>query len=140
MRPLIIAISALIFLYTSVANSQEKESLVPGQPIERELSGGQTHSYKIATASGQYLQILVEQRGVDVGVTLLTPEGKKMVELDSVSAIEGSETVSAIAEAAGSYTLEVRAVKEKAKMGRYEIKLGELRAATVEDKNRVAAE
>src|SRR5262249_42228438 len=49
-------------------SSQETDSLEPGKPIERELSGGQTHSYKITMISGQYLQVVVAQRGIDVAV------------------------------------------------------------------------
>src|SRR5262245_58098953 len=38
--------------------SGEKElSLELGKPIERELSGAQSHFYKIAVTSGQYLQV-----------------------------------------------------------------------------------
>src|SRR5262245_49859757 len=46
-------------------SDQESISLGPGEPVERELSGGQSHSYKITTVSGQYLHIEVEQRGID---------------------------------------------------------------------------
>src|SRR5215475_5591901 len=40
-------------------SDQESNSLEPGKPVERELSGGQSHSYKIKMVSGQYLQIAV---------------------------------------------------------------------------------
>ena len=89
-------------------SAQESDSLEPGKPIERELSGGQSHSYKITMISGQYLQIVVSQRGIDVAVALFTPDGKKISEVDSEHLIEGSETVSAIAEAPGAYLIEVR--------------------------------
>jgi tetratricopeptide (TPR) repeat protein len=120
--------------------AQESISLEPGKPIERELSGGQSHSYKVKTISGQYLQIVVEQRGIDVAVALFTPDGKKISEADSVRAAVGAETVSAIAEAPGAYRIEARSLEKMAKTGRYEIKIEELREATAEDKYRVAAE
>src|SRR5262245_6363750 len=118
--------------------AQESVSLESGKPIERELSGGQSHSYKITMTSGQYLHIVVEQRGIDVAVALFTPDGKKIIEGDSEHAIEGSETVSAVAEVAGAYLIEARSPEKAAKTGRYEIKVEELRAATAEDKYRVA--
>jgi CHAT domain-containing protein/predicted DNA-binding protein YlxM (UPF0122 family) len=123
---------------TSIA--QESISLEPGKPIERELSGGQSHSYKITMTSGQYLHIVVEQRGIDVTVALFTPDGKKIIEVDSEPVTEGSETISAIAEAAGAYRIEVRSANKTAQTGRYEIKVQELREATAEDKYRAAAE
>src|SRR5262245_6224834 len=51
-------------------SAQESVSLEPGKPVERELSGGQSHFYKIAMTSGQYLRIKVSQRGIDVLVAL----------------------------------------------------------------------
>src|SRR5262249_5012059 len=57
--------------------AQESISLEPGKPVERELSGGQSHSYKITTVSGQYMHIAVEQRGIDVAVAGVTPGGEK---------------------------------------------------------------
>src|SRR5262245_61460018 len=121
-------------------SAQESISLEPGKPIERELSGGQSHFYKIAMISGQYLHMVVEQRGIDVAVVLSTPDGKKISEADSEHLIERSETVSAIAEATGAYLIEVRSAEKTAKTGRYEVKVEELRAATAEDKYRAAAE
>jgi CHAT domain-containing protein/tetratricopeptide (TPR) repeat protein len=119
--------------------AQEGISLELGKPVERELSGGQSHSYKITMIPGQYLHIVVEQRGIDVAVAMFTPHGKKISEVNSNSLIEGSEIASAIAEVAGAYLIEVRPPEKTAKTGRYEIKVEELRAATVEDKCRVAA-
>src|SRR5262245_37057620 len=121
-------------------SAQESISLEPGKPVERELSGGQSHSYMITMISGQYLRIVVEQRGIDVAVALFKPDGKNISEADSEKATVGSETISAIAEAAGAYRIEVRSPEKTAKTGRYEIKVEELREATAEDKHRVAAE
>ena len=51
-----------------------------------------------------------------------------------------SESIFAIAEMAGEYQIEVRSTEKTAKTGRYEVKVEELRAATAEDKYRVAGE
>jgi|SRR5262245_55696155 len=64
-------------------SAQESISLEPGKSVELELSGGQSHSYKITTIYGQYLHIVVEQRGIDVAVALFTPDGKRISEVDS---------------------------------------------------------
>src|SRR5262245_983083 len=124
----------------AASSAQESISLEPGKPVERELSGGQSHSYKITMISGQYLHVVVEQRGIDVAVALFTPDGKKIGEVDSEQATVGAETISAIAEAAGIYRIEVRSAEKTAKTGRYEIKVESLREATAEDKYRVAAD
>jgi CHAT domain-containing protein/tetratricopeptide (TPR) repeat protein len=121
-------------------SAQDSVSLEPGKPVEREISGGQSNSYKITMISGQYLHIVVEQRGIDVAVALFTPDGKKIIEADSEHVIEGSETMSAIAAGPGAYLIEVRSPEKTAKAGRYEIKVEALRAATAEDRYSVAGE
>jgi CHAT domain-containing protein len=119
---------------------QESISLEPGKPVERDLSGGQSHCYKITMGSGQYLRIVVEQQGVDVAVALFTPDGKKIGEVDGERTTVSAETVSAIAEAAGAYRIKARSIEKKAQTGRYQIRIEELREATAEDRHRVAAE
>ena len=121
-------------------SAQDSVSLEPGKPVERELSVGQSHFYKIAMTSGQYLRITVRQQGIDALVALFTPDGKKIGEVDGEQTTVGSETISAIAEAPGAYRIEVHSAKETARPGRYEIKIEELREATAEDKYRDAAE
>src|SRR4030095_11283761 len=139
-RPVAVPVQAPASERGEAPSAQDSVSLEPGKPVERELSGGQSHSYKITMISGQYMHIVVAKRGVDVAVTLFTPDGKKISEADSEHLIEGSETVSVIAEAPGAYLIEVRSPEKTAKTGRYEIKVEELRAATTEDKYRVAGE
>jgi len=121
-------------------NLQESSSLELGKPIERELSGGLSHFYKITMASGQFLHLAVKQQGIDVAVALSSPDGKKIVEADLERVGEGLETVSAISEMAGAYLIEIRSTEKTAKPMRYEIKIEELRSAIAEDKYRVVGE
>jgi CHAT domain-containing protein/tetratricopeptide (TPR) repeat protein len=123
-----------------VGGAQEVRSLEPGKPIERDLSGGQSHSYQITMTSGQYLHLVVDQRGIDVRLVLFVPDDKKMSEVNNTHRIEGSETVLVVTEATGRYRVEVCSSEKTAKTGRYVIKVEELREATAEDKHRVAAE
>ncbi|HEU0172959.1 MAG TPA: tetratricopeptide repeat protein, partial [Blastocatellia bacterium] len=121
-------------------NAEEDHLLGPGKPVERELSAGRSHFYKISLTSGQYLQVTVSQQGIDALVALFTPDGRKIGEVDGEQATVGAETISAIAEAPGAYRIEVRSAEKTVQTGRYEINVGELREATAEDKYRVAAE
>src|SRR5262245_6354119 len=112
---------------------QESVSLEPGKLVERELSSGQSHSYKITMISGQYLHVAVEQRGIDVAVALFTPDGKKIGEVDSEKTTVGPETISAIADVAGVYRIEAHSTEKTAQTGRYQVKIEELRDATAEE-------
>jgi len=88
---------------TSVAQSeQDTLALEPGVPIERELIGGQAHAYRVMLAAGQYLHIVVEQRGIDVVVMLFGPEGQRLIKMDSPNGTQGPEPISLVAEASGN--------------------------------------
>jgi tetratricopeptide (TPR) repeat protein len=104
-----------------------------GKPIERELAGGQSHAYQITLAAGQYLNVIVEQRGIDVVARLQGPDGKLIFEFDSELRKLGQEPVSQVAEIVGNYQLNVVAKEKNAPTGRYEIRVVELRAAIESD-------
>jgi len=120
---------------------QDPQSLSTNAPIERELPGGQTHTYRIALSAGQYALVQVEQRGADVWLTADGPDGKEFASVNLNSSGEGMEQLSIVADAAGEYTLKVIARNPKpAAVGRYAAKIGELRAATEQDRARVKAQ
>ena len=120
------------------AQSNDVRILAVGANVERDLSGGQQHSYQIALAMGQFLQAVVEQRGIDVLVIVLAPDGRKVIEVDSPNGTQGPEPIWMIAEVAGDYRLEVRSLEAKA-AGRYAVKVEAIRAPTATDQARVAA-
>jgi CHAT domain-containing protein len=115
-------------------------TLEVGKIVERELSGNQPHTYSLPLLAGQYMRAVVYQKDLQVTTTLAGADGKKIVADESPNVPFGIETVSLIAEIAGTYRIEVRARKQDAESGRYEIQLEERRAATPQDKERVAAE
>ena len=124
----------------ALSQTPEIRPLTRGQTVERELKGGEAHSYSVALTAGQYLNVVVEQKGIDVIVTLFDPTGKKAAEVDSPNGTLGPEPISMIAEATGNYRLEVRSLKNTAALGYYEAKLKELRTATEQDKNAIVAQ
>jgi hypothetical protein len=126
--------------FAFVQDDKEIRVLTQGQTLERELSGGQSHSYKIKVVANQYLKIIVEQKGIDVVVELYLPDGKKLIEVDSPNGTQGPEPVELIAPMDGDYSLKVRSLEEKASSGRYEVKVLELRASTEKDKHSIAAQ
>src|SRR5215475_15160350 len=113
---------------------QPVRRLESGKPIERELAGGQSHDYQLTLADGQYVNLVVDQRGIDVVVKLFGPDGKPIMEFDSENRVQGQESVSLVAEAGGSYRLSVQPKLNSAAAGRYEIRMEELRVATDDDR------
>src|SRR5262245_66256033 len=58
-------------------SERELESLTLGHPIERELAGGQFHSYRLALTAGQFLRLVVGQRGIYVVVRVFGSDGRE---------------------------------------------------------------
>lgn len=121
-------------------NEQEIRILEPGKPIERELAGGQVHSYQLTLDARQYVNAVIEQRGIDVTVTLFSPNGQKLAEVDSPNGAQGAEPIMLLTEEAGNYRLEIRSLDKDAAAGRYEARIETLRVATLRDKGLIAAE
>src|SRR5262249_13047570 len=109
-----------------------------GKPIEKRLAVGQTDSYCLTLTQGQYVHVVIEQKGVDVEVVLLGPDGNKLDEVDSPNGKYGTEPLSFIATVSGSYRVKVCS-QEEDPGGRYEIRIADLRIATEQDQKRSLA-
>jgi CHAT domain-containing protein len=120
------------------SRQDDVRDLVLGAPVERELAGGQTHVYRVTVAAGQYLNVVVDQRGIDVVVRLFGPDNKELAKVDREYEF-GPEPVFILAESPGAYRCEVSAVEKEAGAGQYEVRLEALRAPTPEDQHRLTA-
>ncbi len=107
---------------------------------ERELKGGETHSYRISLSSGQFFYALVEQKDIDVAVTLFGPDGEKVSVTDSPNDRWNTEPVLIVAAKSSDYRVDVTSPNSKAATGRYEIKIIAQREATPTDKGHVTAQ
>ena len=129
----------IVLLVVSISAAQEPvRPLVPGTPVERELAGGRAHIYQIELQAGDYFHAVVEQKGIDVAVTILGPTGQKVFEIDSPNGGEGPEPIFLLVEAGGRHRIEIRSPEAGAPAGRYAILEMERRAATETDRHRVA--
>lgn len=116
------------------------EDLPAFSPQERDLKGGETHSFRLPLTSGQFLHALVEQKEIDVSVVVFGPDGRQIAETDSPNDRWGTEPVLLVAEKSGDYRVEVRSPNSKVAPGRYEISIVSLREATPADKSLVDAQ
>ena len=109
-------------------------------PVERELKGGETQSFRIVLAANQFLHALVEQKDIDVMTAVFGPDGKQLGETNSPNDRWGTEPVLLVASVPGEYRVDVRSANNKAQPGRFEIKIIALREATTVDKGHAAAQ
>ncbi|MCG3146055.1 MAG: hypothetical protein HONDAALG_03860 [Gammaproteobacteria bacterium] len=110
------------------------QQLELGKPIVRELTDGQSHSYQLRIPADQYVKLTVKQRAIDLKLQLYAPDNKLLVEWDRQWDREGMEVLPWAAEAEGNYRLEVVSASSESKVGSYEIKWLELRAANEKER------
>jgi len=111
------------------------ETLQPGVPIERTIVPNQIDWFQIEVGENKYVQLVAEQRGIDVVVRVTSPTGKVLAEVDSPNGDDGPENVSFVAGAAGTYQIAVTPLNQDggAGSGKYEIKVLEIRDATEDE-------
>ena len=136
---IVIILSFCLLRGTAATPTEGTTAIEPNKPVERSITAGEAQSYTLTLTSGQYAHITVDQRGVDVVVSIYTPDGTKVVRVDSPNGDKGIEPVFLVAEISGAYRVELLSTSPK-RPGNYELKLEELRAATEADRNRVAAQ
>ncbi|HEX9930041.1 MAG TPA: tetratricopeptide repeat protein [Pyrinomonadaceae bacterium] len=134
---LLVNFNPIIFAQTS--EEKTVTTLQPEKTIGRELAGGQSHKYSIEVKANEFLQIKVEQKGVDIVVKLLNPSGKLLAEMDSPNGVQGLEILKFIVADAGVYTVEISSLEAKAAKGNYTIFREMPRIANEKDKKRLKA-
>ncbi|HEX3130807.1 MAG TPA: CHAT domain-containing tetratricopeptide repeat protein [Thermoanaerobaculia bacterium] len=97
---------------------------------------GKPHAWLISMEPGRFADVTVEQKGVDVAVSLRGPDGKVRASIDSPNGSRGPEPIPFLADSAGTYRLEIKASGE----GLYAVRIGDVRPATAADRIRIQAE
>ncbi len=125
---------------TGVAFAQEQaEVLNPGQPIQRQLRGGDIHSFQIQLQAGEFLRVSAMQIGIDIQLSLFGSSGQKLSETDGLNSSQGPEVAAVIAEQTGSLRIEITADKA-VPPGSYELKIEALRPASDVDRQWLTAQ
>ncbi len=127
-------------LTTAAARAQDARELIPGVSSTVDLSSGQVHTYQLQLARGDFLDLTIEQQGIDVAATLRGPDGRDILILDAMDDEFRPESVVAIAESPGTYVLMMRPAATGNVQGRYVIRLEPPRPASASDEMRVEAE
>ncbi len=75
--PLVLCLSSIGF-----AQSDEVRPLTPGQSVERDVVGGEAHQYRLTLTAGQFVRVMVDQKGIDASLTLTAPDGEQVAVLN----------------------------------------------------------
>ncbi|MGD9905161.1 MAG: CHAT domain-containing protein [Vicinamibacterales bacterium] len=113
--------------------------LAAGATLTGALTPGETAAWPVRLAAGDFLAVVVEQRGVDVALTLRDPDGAVVLALDAMDDEFRPERLAAIATAGGVHTVEVAAAKPAGR-GAYRLRLDAVRPPTAADEALLEAE
>ena len=122
----------------ATAQAQEPTTLVAGLNIERTLGTGETHIYTVTLEEGAGVIGQADQRGVDLAIDILDPDGNLLRSVDSPNGSKGPEPIDLTAFKSGQYTLKIRMLVPKAKPGKYAMKID--RVLTIEENGQRLAE
>ena len=110
------------------------QTLQLGTPVQNDLGPNEAHAYDLKLEENTFVQLVVEQRGIDLIIHVSAPNGKNLGDFDSPNGTQGPENVSFVAVTAGNYHLTVGPLDPQDKTkGSYEIKLLEMRPATEQE-------
>jgi CubicO group peptidase (beta-lactamase class C family) len=116
----IIAVALFTVQPSPVRAQDEVTELRLNSQVERELAPGQTHAFRIALRSDQYVFASVEQLGMDVVVRIHDPTGREVDEIDA-SGERGTEFVTLFSQTSGEYRIEITPYDPEAEPGGYAI-------------------
>jgi CHAT domain-containing protein/tetratricopeptide (TPR) repeat protein len=113
--------------------------LRPGAPVMREIGGRESHTYRLSLEPGQYLQLRIDQQGVDVAAKLVSPGREETLFFDDPKYLEEPDRLALVIKEKGVHQLVVTVRDPTALPGSYKLVLwGLARAGKKED--RIAAE
>jgi CHAT domain-containing protein/tetratricopeptide (TPR) repeat protein len=117
----------------------EPVALAPGVAAEAALAPDATLRFTVRLTAGAFVDVTIEQLGIDAIVALTGPDGAAIDEVDDRSELDGPEHVRLVAPAEGVYTLTIRSeVLPAVRAGRCRVTASTPRDATDADRALVA--
>lgn len=109
-------------------------ALEPDRVIAQKLAGGETQAFTVKLEPDQFLEVSVLQKGIDLFVRLVGPDGKPVIKVDDTSGSEGTERLRFVSGVSGLFRVEVSSGDNKAPAGNFELRLLARRAANAGDR------
>lgn len=110
-----------------------------GEPIEREIKGGDVQSFSVSLAANQYVRLVIQRHGIDLFVKVIPPGGSA-TKYENPAGAQSPLLALIKAEAPGTYTLEIHSTRKWLAAGRYEIRLEGVDAPSSLDETRLVAQ
>ena len=117
----LIYLPLLAFCLLSIVAQGQETRLEPGKTVEREIAGGESHSYHISLPADQFVRLQVDQKVLDTTLILTGPDGKRSTEMNLTGA--GEQETLVFEAVTGTYNLTVRGVGTPKMAGSYRLEM-----------------
>jgi len=97
----------VLFLTISVSGQNEIVALELDVPIEREISKGEIHKYKIQAQKGDFVRVVASQQNADITMRAVASDNRKLFDANVFAERGESERVSFVAEESGEFVFEI---------------------------------
>ncbi len=118
----------------------QNRNLEAGGTVQQSLKGKQQVADRLYLASGQLVRLACTPFNLDIIVSIISPEGKKVAELDTTDGPGGPRSLFWIAQRSGTYLVQVRSSHEAAARGKYQLEVKEVRPTTSKDPDLIEAQ
>lgn len=129
--------------FSNNSQTQINESLVKklelNTKITRKISGGETHAYKLEVLANKFLQVAVDQKGVDIVLRLYSANHVLLKETDGNTGEWGVDKLSWITASEEIYIFEVISTNKDFGEGAYELNVIE-RDVSAKDEQIISSE
>jgi CHAT domain-containing protein/tetratricopeptide (TPR) repeat protein len=140
LRCAVLSTALLTFCSIALALSQNQEALLlPNQPVERGITNGEVHRFRVRLESGQLVHLLLDQKEVDIILTILNLNQQPVTDTNSPYGNRCLESLSFVAKEAGEYIIEVRPTSGNLLSGHYRLQADGFRPPQSEDTRRIKA-
>ncbi len=129
---ILVVIFLLLAVHSSQAQSNQNlsQALIQGIPIERAITKGEVHTYKIALEAGQFIHVRVTQKGTDVALRFLNPNKEEIYSFNIFQGIYRHERLVGVAKETGIHELKIEIPKGSvSSSGNYQVEILELKIA-----------
>ena len=117
---LCVLVALVIQMATRPPVLAEQQPVVPGAPLKRDISGGQTHAYQLSLGSEECVRVAVQQHGVDVTIAL-RDQNAQLLRQENRSSERGTEFLVWTSPGPGLYQIAVSAPAADAPAAPYQL-------------------
>ncbi|MDQ3179737.1 MAG: tetratricopeptide repeat protein [Acidobacteriota bacterium] len=120
-------------------SSSKAGQLTPENPLTQKIMNDEVHTFTADLEKGQFVNLAVEQRDVDVITKIFAPTGELIGEFDTPTSGRGTEQIRLGTDAAGEYRIEIYTLSERTEPGEYKLSIADFHPLKTRDQKILTA-